>query len=58
MDDLGGVSDHQPWDEPTDGAVTRYGFRWGPMLVTRLAHVTKRGYALSIETLHQSMQVT
>lgn len=34
-----------------------YGFRWGPMVVERLAHIDKRGYVLNIKTEHQSMQV-
>ena len=46
-----------PWDQPTAGAVTRYGFQWGPMIVTRLAHIDGRGYSLAIETPHQAMQV-
>lgn len=35
----------------------RYGFRWGPMVVERIAHIEGRGYALNIKTAHQSMQV-
>ena len=35
----------------------RYGFPWGPLTVTRLAHVEGRGYSLEIRTEHQSMQV-
>lgn len=47
----------QPWDRRAEGAVTKYGFCWGPMIVTRLAHVNGRGYSLSIETPHAEMQV-
>jgi len=35
----------------------RYGFRWGPLVVERLAHIDKRGYLLSIKTDTQAMQV-
>ena len=47
----------KPWDIPAEGLVTRYGFQWGPLIVTRMAHITRRGYVLSVETPHQSMQV-
>ena len=47
----------QPWDQPTEGHVTRYGFTWGPMIVTRLCHVEGRGYSLEIVTPYQSMHV-
>jgi hypothetical protein len=35
----------------------RYGFRWGPLVVERLAHVEGRGYVLAIRTERESMQV-
>jgi hypothetical protein len=35
----------------------KYGFRWGPMTVARLAHIDGRGYVLEIATDHQAMQV-
>jgi len=35
----------------------QYGFPWGPMTVTRLAHVPGEGYALEIRTEHQSLCV-
>lgn len=35
----------------------RYGFRWGPMVVERTAHIDGRGYCLTIRTEKQSMQV-
>ena len=53
----GRQNEARPWDIPAEGIVTRYGFQWGPMIVTRMAHITRRGYVLSIETPHQSMQV-
>ena len=34
-----------------------YGFEWGPMEVTRMAHIEGRGYVLEIRTAHRSMQV-
>lgn len=34
-----------------------YGFRWGPLVVTRLAHIQRRGYVLEIATKHETMQV-
>lgn len=34
-----------------------YGFLWGPMEVERSCHVEGRGYALTIRTDHQEMQV-
>lgn len=34
-----------------------YGFDWGPMSVERTAHIEGRGYALTIRTEHQTMQV-
>lgn len=40
----------QPDDE-------RYGFRWGPMVVTRLVHIEGRGYALEVKTDHKTMQI-
>lgn len=49
--------EQQPWDVPVEGGVTRYGFQWGPMLVTRMCHITERGYSLEIATSHASMQV-
>lgn len=36
---------------------TRFGFNWGPMEVSRLAHVEGRGYVIEIRTGHKSMQV-
>jgi hypothetical protein len=34
-----------------------YGFLWGPMKVTRMAHIEGRGYSLEISTDHVRMQV-
>ena len=45
--------DAQPWEQPTEGHVTRYGFTWGPMIVTRLCLVEGRGYSLEIVTPYQ-----
>jgi hypothetical protein len=56
-DPAGRQSEARPWDIPAEGLVTRYGFQWGPLIVTRMAHITRRGYVLSIETPHESMQV-
>ena len=36
----------------------RYGFRWGPMVVQRSAHIEGRGYALTVRTEHQSIQIS
>lgn len=41
----------------TGSEAWRYGFPWGPMIVTRATHVPGRGYVLEIKTEHQSMQV-
>lgn len=46
-----------PTASPVCEEAWRYGFPWGPMTITRLAHIPGRGYALEIKTLHQSMQV-
>lgn len=35
---------------------TDFGFRWGPMLVERLAHIDGRGYVLQVQTGHRKMQ--
>jgi hypothetical protein len=35
----------------------RYGFRWGPLVVERTAHIEGRGYVVTIRTERQSMQV-
>lgn len=29
---------------------TQYGFRWGPMIVERVAHIEGRGYVVSVRT--------
>ena len=39
------MTDH---DQPE--GVTPYGFRWGPMEITRAMHVVGRGYSVLIET--------
>lgn len=38
---------------------TRYGFRWGPMIVERMAHIDGRGYVVSIRSaeLHTGPEV-
>jgi hypothetical protein len=41
----------------TEDDIWKYGFRWGPMTVERLAHIDKRGYVLQIKTDHQSLQI-
>jgi hypothetical protein len=41
----------------TGDEASRYGFRWGPMVVTRLAEIPKRGYVLEIKTEHTAIQV-
>ena len=43
--------------EATVDEAWRYGFRWGPMVVERTAHIPGRGYCLTIRTERQSMQV-
>ena len=35
----------------------RYGFRWGPLVVERTAHIEGRGYVVTIQTERESMQV-
>lgn len=30
--------------------MSQYGFRWGPMLVERVAHIEGRGYVVSIRS--------
>jgi len=37
--------------------VNPYGFDWGPMKVTRLAHVEGRGYALEVTTDYARVQL-
>jgi hypothetical protein len=37
--------------------IWKYGFRWGPLTVTRLAHIDGRGYVIEVATDHQVMQV-
>ena len=39
----------------TDEDAMRYGFRWGPLVVTRMAHIPERGYSLEVKTDHQGM---
>jgi len=34
-----------------------YGFSWGPMKVTRLAHIEGRGYALGVAVGKRRLQV-
>lgn len=34
-----------------------YGFDWGPMSVTRLAHIEGRGYVLEVTTDHARLQI-
>ena len=36
---------------------TQYGFAWGPVEVTRVAHIEDRGYVIEVRTDHRSMQV-
>lgn len=42
---------------PSGVEAAQYGFRWGPLDVTRLAHIEGRGYVLRIITDHQEMQI-
>ena len=42
---------------PHTDHVERYGFRYGPAEVTRLAHIPGRGYWLAIETDHKTLEV-
>lgn len=35
----------------------RFGFDWGPMSVTRCAHIEGRGYIVEITTDHSRLQV-
>jgi hypothetical protein len=41
----------------TEDDAWRYGFRWGPMKVTRLAHIDGRGYVIEVATDHKAMQI-
>ena len=43
----------------TADGTTQYGFRWGPMLVERMAHIDGRGYVVSIRSteLHTGPEV-
>ena len=37
--------------------IGKYGFRWGPLDVMRLAHIPRRGYRIGIYTDHQSLEI-
>lgn len=37
--------------------VTQYGFKWGPAVVERLAHVEGRGRVLEVRTDHARVQI-
>ena len=37
--------------------LTDFGFEWGPVEITRLAHIERRGYLLEVRTKRQSMQI-
>jgi hypothetical protein len=43
--------------ETTADGPTRYGFRWGPVAVDRLAHVEGRGRVIEVRTDHARIQV-
>jgi hypothetical protein len=52
---------HEDWTKddwyPTADDARRYGFEWGPMRVTRMAHIEGRGYCIEIATEHARLQV-
>lgn len=37
--------------------VTTYGWRWGPMEVTRMAHIDGRGYVVGLDTPSRRVQI-
>ena len=37
--------------------MSEFGFDWGPMSVTRMAHIEERGYVVGVRTDHDSIQV-
>jgi hypothetical protein len=41
----------------TEDDIWKYGFRWGPMIVTRIAHIDGRGYVIEVATDHKAMQI-
>ena len=50
-------------DSPTNFAddltteAWKYGFRWGPLVVERTAHIEGRGYVVTVRTERESVQV-
>lgn len=37
--------------------LTEFGFRWGPMEVSRMAHVEGRGFVIGVNTDHRRCQL-